>query len=228
MPDHWTQKMYNELKKRISAEPELKSNPKMVNCIVNNIVAAYKNPQSIKSEKELTQTVTTIMLECRGNKRKDPGAPDFSKKTHIEPKDNSKHNSKGNSTGNGNSSPGIAESVFNNCVNLAKKQPPYNCEHVINTCAMKKHDCVHDNNCLNDVSNLAQNYCTQIHGKKLPIRPSSSDNSGFYSYCDEKCTCVKTKGPHPKGHDLYTDPNCSGGCDGSRCNTLHSIKHGVF
>ena len=97
------------------------------------------------------------------------------------------------------------------------------------TCARSQPFCLHDNNCLQDVANLAQNYCTQVHGK-LPIKPPSSDSSGLYSYCDQKCKCVTTKGQneHPPGHYVYPGPSCDGGCYGAKCKPLHSIKHGVF
>jgi hypothetical protein len=225
-PDHWTPHMYNKLKNlMIKKIPALKSDPKKLNCIVNNVVVAYPNPQFIKSEDELEKTFIMIMMNCNNNTTKDPGYPKFIKSTHVKPSSVKPPSVKPPT------SPIIANDIMNNCVGLTKKQPPINCHSIIMDCAGKNTSCISDNNCLNDIDGLAQDYCTQIHGKKLPIKPAPSDHSGFYSYCDEKCNCVKTKATnpvHPPGHDLYTDPICSGSCDGAKCHTLHSIKHGVF
>jgi len=217
MMDHWNPKLYNILKDNIVQQtPELKSQPVLVNCIVNNIVKSYKNPQSIETDTHLSQTIFSIVESCKSGDSKDPGKPKFGKP-----------NAKPNNPPQTDTTV-LGKDIFKNCQSSARKGQPFNCNNSIMDCARKQPACLHDNNCLDDVANLVQNYCTQIHGKKLPIKPPSSDSSGFYSYCDEKCKCVKTKGEHPAGHDLYPDPYCSGGCNGVKCKPLHSIKHGVF
>ena len=218
MMDHWNPKLYSIMKDDILRQtPELKSQPVLLNCIVNNIVKSYKNPQTIETDTHLSQTIFNIVESCKSGDMKDPGKPNFGLP-----------NAKPNAKPNNPDTTGIAKDIFKNCQSSARKGQPFNCDNSIMDCARKQPACLHDNNCLSDVANLVQNYCTQIHGKKLPIKPPSSDSSGFYSYCDEKCKCVKTKGEHPAGHDLYSDPICSGDCKGAKCKPLHSIKHGVF
>jgi hypothetical protein len=223
IPDHWTPSMYNSLKTNfVKQNDDLKSKPALVNCIVNNIANTYKNPQSLKTESDqVNQTMFSIVESCNSGGMTDPGPPKFGKP-------NGKSNRKPNDQPQTDT--GIANDTLKNCKSSARKVPPYKCDEAIITCARKQPACLKDKNCVNDVGDLAQNYCTQIHGKKLPIKPPSSDSSGFYSYCDEKCKCVKTKGEHPAGHDLYPDPYCSNGgkCTKGQCKPLHSIKHGVF